>query len=83
MTVTGTWKHNLQEGTIAAFDNQFEADRFHLKTIGKMIEFNETAINNEAFEHYAGKTRQITNNCRKLETNDFSIRNPDVQSELV
>lgn len=40
---------------------------FHLKVIGKMIEYNEGILRNEVTENYINKQRQITNSGRLLE----------------
>lgn len=67
MTINGTWKHNFPETLqIPDFADSDLADSFHLKTIGRMIEYNEGFLSNEALEHYISKMRQVTNKGRKM-----------------
>lgn len=41
--------------------------KFHLRTIGKMIETNEGRVRDEVLDGYVNKQRQITNTGRLLE----------------
>jgi len=43
---------------------EVDGDHFHIKTVGKIIEHNESNLRNEAVDNYINKQRQITNTAR-------------------
>jgi len=49
------------------FGTKVDADMFHIKIIGKMIEKNESLSRNEVADNYINKQRQITNSGRLFE----------------
>jgi len=49
------------------FGTKVDADMFHIKIIGKMIENNESLLRNEVADNYINKQRQITKSGRLLE----------------
>ena len=55
---------------------------FHLKVIGKMIEYNEGILRNEVTENYINKQRQITNSGRLLEEYMTKDEKSAFQAEL-
>jgi len=69
MTIAGscakTADHSVQ--LPSDFGTKVDADMFHLKVIGKMIENNESILRNEVADNYINKQRQITNSGRLLE----------------
>lgn len=54
---------NLPDG----FGTKIDSDHFHIKTIGKIIEANETMLRSDVVENYINKQRQITNTARLME----------------
>ena len=48
----------------ADFGTKVDADLFHIKTVGKMIESNEASLRSDVVENYVNKQRQITNTAR-------------------
>lgn len=51
----------------ADFGTKVDADHFHIKTVGKIIENNESMLRNDVVENYINKQRQITNTARLME----------------
>ena len=49
------------------FGTKIDSDHFHIKTVGKIIEANETVLRNDVVENYINKQRQITNTARLME----------------
>ncbi len=81
MAISGTWKHSSPETLqIPVFADSDLADSFHLKTIGRMIEYNEAFLSNEALEHYISKMRQVTNKGRKM---DADTLENELKTELL
>lgn len=69
MTIAGSCAKTADQSVQlpADFGTKVDADQFHLKVIGKMIEHNEGILRNEVSENYINKQRQITNSGRLLE----------------
>lgn len=51
----------------ADFGGKVDGDHFHIKTVGKIIEANESVLRNDVVENYINKQRQITNTARLME----------------
>lgn len=51
----------------ADFGGKVDSDHFHIKTVGKIIEANESMLRNDVVENYINKQRQITNTARLME----------------
>lgn len=51
----------------ADFGTKGDPDHFHIKTVGKIIEANESMLRNDVVENYINKQRQITNTARLME----------------
>jgi hypothetical protein len=60
--------------------SEADPDMFHLRTIGKMIEANESQLRSDTLETYVNKQRQVLNQSRQKE--NFSGTKEDVLSEV-
>ena len=82
MAITGNCsKFAIQNVQLPSnLSKEADPDMFHLRTIGKMIEANETQLRSDTLETYVNKQRQILNQSRQKE--NFTGTKEAVLSEV-
>lgn len=66
-TISGSCAKTTDETANLPSDQKVDMDHFHIKTVGKIIEANESMLRNDVVENYINKQRQITNTARLME----------------
>jgi len=82
MTIAGSCAKTAKAEVSLPSDFAKDPDQFHLRTVGKMIEANESVLRNEVTENYTNKQRQITNSGRLMEEYMTKSEKNAFQAEL-